>query len=277
MELLNKKQEYKLIKDAQNTKNPITRDIAFQQLISCNQGLVRKVANKFSTYELSIEELMSYGNEGLVTAILKFNFSKNTRLSTYAYNWIYQAIQKGLGKDPIIHKPLHLQTKRKQMINKEKELMDKDKFHRAPSIQTLSKALGGTAKGFSVDDIITLKHLNDISLRTDFVIDNNSHGKVNFDYFLQDENANPEKYTYNDIINSQILALLQKSLTPIELTVILMSFGMGPYQFVYKQEEIARALKISLDKVKHTKYYALKKLKNNKELLTYQSLILEID
>ena len=56
-----------------------------------------------------------------------------------------------------------------------------------------------------------------------------------------------------------------------------MSFGLEPYTYVYKQEDIAKKLKITLDKVKHAKYYALKKLRNNKELSTIQTLIAEIN
>lgn len=64
-----------LLEDAESVRNHIAE---------CNLRLVISIARKFSTSSCDFDELMSEGNEILLKAINKFDFSRGFRFSTYA-------------------------------------------------------------------------------------------------------------------------------------------------------------------------------------------------
>lgn len=62
------------------------------ELITSNLRLVIKVAVKYRNRGVELDELISEGNKGLITASTKFNPAMDNKFSTYAYFWIKQAI-----------------------------------------------------------------------------------------------------------------------------------------------------------------------------------------
>lgn len=64
-----------LLQDAESIRNHIAE---------CNLRLVISIARKFSNSSCDFDELMSEGNEILLKAISKFDFSRGFRFSTYA-------------------------------------------------------------------------------------------------------------------------------------------------------------------------------------------------
>ena len=68
-----------------------------EQLIENNISLVRKIAKKYTVFEsIDIDELCSYGYEGLIIAINKFNPDLKSNFSTFAYNYVQRYIIKGI-------------------------------------------------------------------------------------------------------------------------------------------------------------------------------------
>lgn len=63
------------LEDAENLRNHIAE---------CNLRLVISIARKFATSTCDFDELMSEGNEILLKAITKFDYSRGYRFSTYA-------------------------------------------------------------------------------------------------------------------------------------------------------------------------------------------------
>ncbi len=63
---------------------------ALSRLVNSNLRLVVSIAHKFSNTHLPFMDLIQEGNMGLLIAAEKFNYSYNTRFSTYAYPWIVQ-------------------------------------------------------------------------------------------------------------------------------------------------------------------------------------------
>ncbi|MBL7086482.1 MAG: RNA polymerase sigma factor RpoD/SigA [Candidatus Cloacimonetes bacterium] len=66
---------------------------AMDKLTESNLKFVVKVASKFQGKGLSLSELISEGNIGLIKAINRFDIRRNTKLITYAVWWIQQSIQ----------------------------------------------------------------------------------------------------------------------------------------------------------------------------------------
>ena len=87
--LLDKEEEYKLIKNWQKNKN----NNAINKLLSSYKKLVVSISKKFSSYGLPQEDLIQEGTMGLVYAIERFDTSKGFRLYTYSHWWIKAMIQ----------------------------------------------------------------------------------------------------------------------------------------------------------------------------------------
>ena len=85
---LSREDERQLIIKAQNGNQT-----AMNKLIECNLKFVVKVASKFQGKGLTLSELISEGNVGLIKAIKRFDVKRGTKLITYAVWWIQQAIQ----------------------------------------------------------------------------------------------------------------------------------------------------------------------------------------
>lgn len=96
---------------------------AREQLINCNLKLVVTIAKKYKTAKLSLEDLIAFGNVGLITAVDKYDPSLNYRFSTCAVPWIKQAILKGIADTcKTVRLPAHIWQQLNQMKKLENEL-----------------------------------------------------------------------------------------------------------------------------------------------------------
>jgi RNA polymerase sigma-32 factor len=66
---------------------------AAKMLISSHLRLVVKIASRYQNYGLSMMDIISEGNLGLMKAVKDFDLSKGCRLATYAMWWIMASIQ----------------------------------------------------------------------------------------------------------------------------------------------------------------------------------------
>ena len=84
--------ELQLIKDIKS--GGIERKIAIEKLSYSKLRLVTAVAKIFKGCNLSMEELISAGNEGLVLAAEKYDVSSGFNFMSYAVWWIRQSIMQ---------------------------------------------------------------------------------------------------------------------------------------------------------------------------------------
>ena len=84
--------ELQLIKDIKS--GGIERKIAIEKLSYSKLRLVTAVAKMFKGRNLSMEELISTGNEGLVLAAEKYDESSGFKFMNYAVWWIRQSIMQ---------------------------------------------------------------------------------------------------------------------------------------------------------------------------------------
>ena len=84
--------ELQLIKDIKS--GGIERKIAIEKLSYSKLRLVTAVAKIFKGCNLSMEELISAGNEGLVLAAEKYDVSSGSKFMSYAVWWIRQSIMQ---------------------------------------------------------------------------------------------------------------------------------------------------------------------------------------
>lgn len=78
------------------------------RMITSNLRLVIRIAKTYLNRGLPFEDLVGFGNLGLITAVDRFDPSFGTRFSTYGMHWIRRAISNALRDDaPLVRVPSH--------------------------------------------------------------------------------------------------------------------------------------------------------------------------
>jgi len=141
--LLTRAEELVLIDRAQNGGRR-----AAERLICANLLFVVSVAKEYQNRGLSLADLISEGNIGLMRALETFDPHRGLKFITYAVWWIRQAIIQALHhKSRTVRLPLTRLNQIRQTLHAIESLEKKSK--RQPAAVEIAKALGKADDGFS--------------------------------------------------------------------------------------------------------------------------------
>ena len=119
------------------SKDEVARKEAKDQLVLCNQRMIYKeIHNLVDTKKYTPDELFSYGVEGLIEAIEKFDLTKKVNFSTYAYNYIQKHIRLGYREISGVELPAWAWDKRSVFFKAQAQL--REKLGREPSFEPCS-------------------------------------------------------------------------------------------------------------------------------------------
>lgn len=100
IKLMSSKEEVRLAEEA--SKGSIR---SRNKLVEANLKYAFAVAKKYQNQKVSLEDLVSAANEGLIKAANRYDHTRGIKFITYAFHWIKASIMETLSTMDVIHTP----------------------------------------------------------------------------------------------------------------------------------------------------------------------------
>ena len=241
--MLNRYQQTLL--DLQQAKNELTQ---------ANLRLVVSIAKRYANRGLSFLDLIQEGNLGLIQAMVKFDYTKGFKFSTYASWWIRAAILRAFAeKSRTIRIPNYLFEIKGKLMKSFKDLVKK--LGREPTPQELSKD-----SGIPLHDVEKILNLIEEPISLDMSI--GEEDSTLEDLIPDDKSLSPSDSLLEKDLTDQIRKLLS-GLSPREEKILRLRFGIGE-DGECTLEEIGRQFGLSRERIRQIEAKALERLRDPK-------------
>ena len=226
---------------------------ALQKLVRSNLRFVVSVAKKYQNRGLTLIDLISEGNMGLIRAAQKFDEEKDIRFISYAVWWIRQAILQALAEQSRVFRVPLSRAGSLYKIGKKADIMTQEMM-RAPTMEELSEGLDMSLNEVEETLSITQKPL---SLETP---PPNIEDTRLTEYLADDDQVSPDEQAMESVRYDEIQRILD-TLGEREAQVIRLYYGLGGKPPL-TLEEIGKIMGITRERVRQIKERALHRLRH---------------
>ena len=236
--------------------------VALERLVKANLRFVISVAKQYQHQGLTLGDLISEGNIGLMMAAKRYDETRGFKFISYAVWWIRQSIVSAISENARTVRLPYNQLTMLSKLHKAFTKLEQD-YGRKPSIEEVADYMEITA-----DKVAELIHKSGVSIS----IDEPFNGEE--DYSLLDILHNNDYDTDHGVIKEAIVKEVHSSLKVLnqrEREILFMFFGIGTYTPL-SMEEIGERFNITKEHVGRLKTKALNKLKycsNAPDLMSY--------
>ncbi|WP_300392524.1 sigma-70 family RNA polymerase sigma factor [Fusobacterium sp.] len=223
---------------------------AKNKLIVCNLRLVISVAKNYMNKGMTLIDLISEGNFGLIRAIDKFDAERGFRFSTYAVWWIKQSISKALMSKG---REIRIPSYKYDLLNKinkivVEELMNSGDY---PSNELIGEKLN-----------ISPEKIGNILIEFQEVMSLNESVGDNIyleDVVLNESSENLENKIINEIHREKIYEMLD-DLEEREKGILVRRYGLNGFE-IHTLEQVGEAFNITRERVRQIEKKTLEKLR----------------
>ncbi len=254
---------YDKAREPKATKNQkIEGEMAKEKMVKRNLRLVVNIAKKYKARGLPFQDLIAEGNNGLIRAINKYDYTKGFKISTYATWWIRQAITRAIADQArTVRIPVHMVETINKLSKVTREQMQA--LGRQPTDDELADAMG---EGFTAKKINQIRLINIDPTSLDKSV--HSEGESFLYDFIEDKRVTtPDDFARNREIIVKINEVLPKYLNEREVQIIRMRNGLSENSdeigASITLEEIGKILnpEVTRERVRQIESKAMKKLK----------------
>ncbi len=247
-DVLSPKEELELFKSLKaGDPNALTR------IVNHNLRFVVSVAKQYHHKELSLGDLISEGNIGLVKAAERFDETKGFKFISYAVWWIRQSILKAINeKSRKIRLPVNMQSSITDIAKTSEAFYQT--HEREPSMEELIDLTGISEKNIR-------RAYESRSYCTSLDAPVASESDTSFGDLMADDSLQAPDFNLAVLESSEIkVQELLSDLTPREAQILSMYFGIGDQEAMTLQD-IGEAIGITRERVRQMKASALTKLR----------------
>ncbi len=229
-------------------------DEALEKLAKANLRFVVSVAKQYQGQGLSLPDLISEGNLGLIKAAKRFDETRGFKFISYAVWWIRQQILQSLAEQArIVRLPLN-KIGSINKINKAFAKLEQE-YERPPTAHELADMLEMTLDEVKSSMSNTSRHVSmDAPLR-----EGDDSGTM-MDVMKNEATPSPLETLMTDSLRNEIERSLD-SLSGREADVIRFYFGLNGNQ-PHTLEEIGQKFDLTRERVRQIKEKAIKRLKH---------------
>lgn len=235
------------------------------KLVDANLRFVVCISRSFYRNNRDFNDIVQFGNIGLMKAIEKFDPKYNTNFSTYAYYWIKQNISKNISDlEMTVRVPYNLHSLNslmKKMIR----------------LYINENGCGPTDLEIADKLNVSLKKIKNLKLLFSEPV--SIYSSINKSYevnetakmidFIEDKNCLVEEQILNDCLCNEMNKILNDCLTEQEYYIISHRYGVGKAEFM-TLVELGKELGITAERVRQMENKIKIKLKKEcKNLYVY--------
>ncbi|MEO9484711.1 MAG: RNA polymerase sigma factor RpoD/SigA [Ekhidna sp.] len=235
--------------------------IALEKLTKANLRFVVSVAKQYDRgiHNLTLGDLISEGNVGLIKAASKFDETRGFKFISYAVWWIRQAIISAISENSrMVRQPINRVSSYNKVTRSFAEL--EQKYEREPTDDEVAEALDLTE-----DYVIQIKKVGSHAASLDAPLLKEEVSNL-IDVLKDPEASDPEAVSLIDSCKADINNVLDM-LTARESEVLIHFYGLNNMP-VLTLNDIGMRLEISMERVRQIKESALYKLKQNGKVNT---------